>query len=146
MRRSQNHRLSQRLPLRRPHSPPPTEPADRGFSLRFESDQALTRLVAAGKVGLYAIESGRAKRMTISESRISFWDASTPNAFHEMEVSTVPGPVIDALARTGTDSGSVNWGVTLPGKLSQQLSALMQANDGGDLVIGIDGELRLEAS
>ena len=127
-------------------SPPPTEPADRGFSLRFESDQALTRLVAAGKVGLYAIDGGRAKRMTISESRISFWDASTPNAFHEMEVSTVPGAVIDALTRTGTDSGSVDWGVTLPGKLSQQLSALMQANDGGDLVIGVDGELRLEDS
>ena len=126
-------------------SPPvPTEPADRGFSLRFESDLALTRLVAAGKVGLYAIDGGRAKRMAISESRISFWDASTPNAFHEMEVSTVPGPVIDALSRTGTESGSVDWGVTLPGRMSQQLSTLMQANDGGELVIGVDGELRLE--
>ena len=129
-----------------PPSPPPTEPADREFSLRFESDHALTRLVAAGEVGLYAIDGARAKRMTVSESRISFWDASTPKAFHEMEVSTVPGSVIDALSRTGTDSRSVAWGVTLPGKLSQQLSTLMQANDGGDLVIGTDGELRLEAS
>ena len=44
------------FPWRSITSPPaPTEPADStssGFSLRFESDHALTRLVAAGKVGL----------------------------------------------------------------------------------------------
>ena len=84
--------------------------------------------------------------MTVSESRISFWDASTPNAFHEMESSTVPGPVIDALTRTGTDIAGISWGVTLPGRLSQQLGGLMREHEGGALVIGIDGELRLEAS
>ena len=124
----------------------PAERTSKGFSLRFESDHALTRLVAAGKVGLYAIEQGRAQRMTVAESRISFWDASTPNAFHEMEVSTVPDSVINALARTGTDTTTVDWGVTLPGKLSQQLTSLMGEHEGGALVIGIDGELTLEAS
>jgi hypothetical protein len=63
-----------------------------------------------------------------------------------METSTVPGPVIDALARTGTDTARVGWGVTLPGKLREQLDALMRGNAGGALVIGQDGELRLEAS
>jgi hypothetical protein len=129
-------------------SPPPaTPPAEKkGFSLRFESDHALTRLVAAGKVGLYAIGDGRAQRMTVSESRISFWDASTPNAFHEMETSTVPRPVIDALARSGINTAGIDWGVTLPGKLREQLDALMRDHSGGALVIGLDGELRLEAS
>ena len=129
--------------------PPPKAPADpsrQGFSLRFESDLALTRLVAAGKVGLYAIAEGRARRMTVSESRISFWDASAPNSYHEMETSTVPRPVIDALARTGADTANVGWGVTLPGKLREQLDSLMHGNSGGALVIGRDGELRLEAS
>ena len=60
-----------------------------GFTLRFESDLALTRLVAAGQVGFYAIDSGRAQRMSVSNSRISFWNASTPNSFHEMEAGTV---------------------------------------------------------
>ena len=134
-----------------PITPPavPATPADRtssGFSLRFESDNALTRLVAAGKVGLYAIGDGRAQRMTVSESRISFWAASTPNAFHEMETSTVPRPVIDALARSGINTAGIDWGVTLPGKLREQLDALMRDNSGGALVIGLDGELRLEAS
>lgn len=129
-------------------SPPtPTPPAEKkGFSLRFESDHALTRLVAAGKVGLYAIGDGRAQRMTVSESRISFWDASTPNAFHEMETSTVPRPVIDALARSGINTSGIDWGVTLPGQLREQLDALMRDNSGGALVIGLDGELSLEAS
>jgi hypothetical protein len=129
--------------------PPREAPADaprQGFTLRFESDLALTRLVAAGKVGLYAIAGDRARRMTVSESRISFWDASAPNSYHEMEKSTVPGPVIDALARTGADATSVGWGVTLPGKLREQLDTLMRGNSGGALVIGRDGELRLEAS
>ena len=127
--------------------PPPTPPTEeKGFSLRFESDHALTRLVAAGKVGLYAIGDGRAQRMTVSESRISFWDASTPNAFHEMETSTVPRRVIDALARSGINTAGIDWGVTLPGKLREQLDALMRDHSGGALVIGLDGELRLEAS
>jgi hypothetical protein len=116
-----------------------------GFILRFESDAALMRLVAANQVGVYAIEDERARRMTVSESRISFWDASTPNSFHEMEVSTVPLPVVDALARTGADTHKISWGVTLPGKLIGQLDGLMQDHRGGSLVIGSNGDIRLEA-
>jgi hypothetical protein len=117
-----------------------------GFTLRFESDTALTRLVAASQVGVYAIEGERARRMTVSESRISFWDASLPNSFHEMDASTVPSPVLDALARTGVDAGSISWGVTLPGKLKGQLDGLMQEHRGGSLVIGTNGNIRLETS
>ena len=126
-------------------APRPTPEQQDGFTLRFESDLALTRLVAAGQVGFYAIDSGRAQRMSVSSSRISFWDASTPNAFHEMEAMTVPAAVIDALARSGANTGSVNWGVTLPGKLSRQLDALMRQHAGGSLVIRGDGNLELEA-
>ena len=125
---------------------PPSESTSRGFTLRFESDHALTRLVAAGKVGFYAMGNGHTRRMTVSESRISFWDASTPGAFHQMEPATVPGPVVDALAKSGISTTGIDWGVTLPGKLRQQLDALMRDNSGGALVIGLDGELRLEAS
>ena len=127
-----------------PARPAPAQPE--GFTLRFESDLALTRLVAAGQVGFYALTAGRAQRMTVSDSRISFWDASAPNQFHEMETSTVPGPVVDALARSGVATGAVDWGVTLPGKLRRQLDALLRENSGGALVIAADGSLRLEAS
>ena len=128
--------------------PPPSAetPAQEGFTLRFESDLALTRLVATGKVGLYAITDGRARRMTVSESRISFWDASAPNSYHEMEAGTVPTPVIDALGRSGVNTADVGWGVTLPRKLQEQLDDIVRGHSGGALVIRGDGELRLEAS
>jgi len=117
-----------------------------GFTLRFESDAVLTRLVAAGQIGLYALDGERAQRMTVRNSRISFWDASTPNTFHEMEATTVPGAVVDAFARTAANSATVSWGVTLPGKLKTQLDTLMQQHDGGSLVIGANGDILWEES
>jgi hypothetical protein len=124
--------------------PEPTE--DEGFTLRFASDAALMRAVAAQHVGLYAIEQGRARRMTVSESRISFWDASTPNTFHEMETGTVPLPVIEALGRAGAETANVSWGVTLPGRMKAQLDELLHAHRGGSLIITADGDIHWEAS
>ena len=124
--------------------PPVDAVAEEGFTLRFETDRALTRLVAMGQIGFYAINDNRAQRMTVSDSRISFWGASTPNSFHEMDASTVPRAVLDALARTGANAGAANWGVTLPAKLSAQLQSLMQQHTGGALVIQADGQLQLE--
>lgn len=123
----------------------PAETGQEGFTLRFASDTALTRAVAAHHVGLYAISAGTAKRMTVSESRISFWDASTPNAFHEMEASTVPTPVVQALARAGTETTTVNWGVTLPGKMARQVETLMREHNGGSLIIAASGDIHWEA-
>ena len=128
-----------------PLPPPPTKPDEEGFILRFASDAALMRAVASQQVGLYAIESGRAQRMTVSESRVSFWDASTPNTFHQMKTSTVPTAVIDALSRTGSTAGDVSWGVTLPGKMTMQLDELMQAHRGGSLIIDAGGDIHWEA-
>ena len=128
-----------------PEPAPATSEPD-GFTLRFESDLALTRLVASGQIGFYAIGGGRAQRMSVADSRISFWDASTPNAFHEMEASTVPRAVVDALSRTGANTLDIDWGVTLPGKLSRQLDLLMREHSGGSLVIRINGNLEMEAS
>lgn len=134
------------LPSAPPPAAPPVESETEGFTLRFESDAALTRLVAASHIGLYALENDRAQRMTVSESRISFWNASIPNTFHEMEKHTVPAAVIDALNRTGTAADAVSWGVTLPGKLKTQLDDLMLEHRGGSLIIAANGEIRWEAS
>ncbi len=123
-------------------APPAATNTAEGFTLRFESDAALLRAVAAGKVGFYAISGGRARRMAVSNSRISFWDASTPNSFHEMESGTVPAAVADALGQVGT---TTRWGVTMPGRMTTALKTLMASNTGGILVIAADGRIRLEA-
>jgi len=136
----------ERLAEPQPQAPgPPAEALEEeGFTLRFESDHALTRLVAMGQIGFYAINDSRTQRMTVSDSRISFWDASTPKRFHEMDASTVPRAVLDALARTGANAGATNWGVTLPGNLSAQLASLMQQHTGGALIIQANGQLQLQ--
>lgn len=125
-------------------TPSATEPGP-GFTLRFASDAALMQTVAARRVGFYAIGNDRALRMTVSESRISFWDASVPGTIHEMEPSTVPPAVSEALQRAGVDAAAVTWGVTLPGQLKSELEQLLQNHDDGALVITADGNIHREA-
>ena len=129
--------------------PPPqrTQPVAEqkpGFTLRFESDLALSRLVATGQVGLFAIQNGSAQRMSIAESRISFWAAPVPGTFHEMDQGTVPAAVRDALERTGPGTEGAQWAVTLPARLSTELERLMHGHEGGALVIAKDGSLTRE--
>ena len=123
--------------------PPPVE--QEGFTLRFESDIALKRLVARNAIGLYAIGADRALRMNYSRDRISFWEASTPNQFHEMERATVPVDVLQAMLRTNdVDASAMKWGVTLPADMQEDLNTHLATATGGALVIGADGKLRLE--
>ena len=121
------------------------EPTSPGFTLRFETDLALTRLVARNDVGLYAITPEKSVRMNVNRGALSFWAASVPNEFHEMDETTVPVDVLNALQRAGSVRvGDVRWGVTLPSNMRQQLDQYLLEQQGGSLVIGGDGSLRLE--
>ena len=116
-----------------------------GFTLRFETDLALTRLVARNEVGLYAILPQKSLRMNINRGEMSFWPASVPNEFHEMEASTVPNAVIDALQRSnGHRAQALQWGVTIPPGTARQLDRYLREASGGALIIDADGDLRLE--
>ncbi len=124
--------------------PVPSE-VEEGFTLRFETDLALTQLVARDEIGLYAITSGGAKRMTINRDKAEFWSASLPKQFHEMDSKTVPDSIIRALRiSTNGSVASTQWGVTLPAVMSGKLNTYMQDYRGGSLVIGADGILRME--
>jgi len=124
--------------------PPATEaaPAEDGFSLRFETDAALTRLVARNLVGLYAITPESSSRMDITGGDISFWSASLPAQYHEMDESTVPDDVLAAF-RKSNQSSDVKWGVTLPASMSRELNAYLISESGGALVILANGNLDL---
>ena len=115
----------------------------KGFTLRFESDAALTELVARDVVGLYAVTPGGTKRMSIDGSNLSFWTASAPKRFHEMDIATVPDRVLATYRRTNRDSG-VKWGVSLPAGMSRDLNDYLTKHDGGELIIARSGALRLE--
>lgn len=116
-----------------------------GFTLQFESDDALTRLVSSREVGLYVIGADQSMRLSIDGKRLNFWPASLPAQYHEMDSSTVPVDVRRALLRSGTDTSvDAIWGVTLPPRTARQLQAFLADSSGGSLIIGENGELRLE--
>ena len=120
-------------------------PVVEGFTLRFEDELALTRLVARDEVGLYAIQPDRSFRMSINRGEISFWPASTPNQFHEMDATTVPPAVREAFVRRDSSTAqTLRWGVTIPAATSRQLEQYLREADGGALIIDARGDLHLE--
>jgi hypothetical protein len=121
------------------------EPPREGFTLRFEDEVALTRLVARNEVGLYAILPGSSFRMNVNRGQFSFWPASMPNRFHEMDETTVPATVTEAFRRSSAArTQGLKWGVTIPSATSQRLEQYLREETGGNLVIDAQGELRLE--
>lgn len=124
-------------------APAARPPDEHGFTLKFESDHALRRLVARSEIGLYAIGEDRALRLNANRGGLSFWPASQPARYHEMDEATVPGDVVRALRRAGTN-GPVTWGVTLPPRLSGELNRFLGGYAGGTLIIGSDGVMRRE--
>lgn len=125
--------------------PVESQPVEKGFTLRFETDLALTRLVEKNSVGLYVITSDKSVRMSIDNNDMSFWPASLPGQFHEMDVATVPDQVTAAYRRNhGNQSVDRKWGVTLPSDMSQQLNQYLAEHEGGSLIISAAGDLRLE--
>ena len=118
------------------------ESGETGFTLRFEDNAALTRLVERQVVGFYAIGPGSAFRMSIEGNTISFWEASIPGQFHEMDIATVPAAVLSAYRRTN-GTANVKWGVTLPANMSQDLNTYLNSESGGSLIIAANGDIEL---
>ncbi len=125
--------------------PVPQVPPKEGFTLRFEDEVALTRLVARNEVGLYAILADKSYRMNVNRGQFSFWPASMPNQFHEMDELTVPAAVTDAFRQSGAPRAQdLKWGVTIPSTTTRRLEQYLREETGGDLVIDAHGDLRLE--
>lgn len=125
---------------------PKPAPEKRGFTLRFESDAALDRLVAAGRVSLYAMADQQAWRLSIKTDRPAVSEVSMPRSFHEMSAETVPAHYSRSLenAAPGAARSSVVWGVQLPAAAKLAIASLTQQRQGGALLIRGDGQVTLE--
>ncbi len=128
-------------PMDMPRPAPDTPPSvDAGFSLEFESDDALLTLLQRGEVRLYAEVSGQF--WALSGDRFSR-AAQAPASYHAMHADTVPGRLREQLRRdSGVDQAL--WGVQLPVALLQELDARMQNQRGGRLLIDANAGVRLE--
>jgi hypothetical protein len=134
-----------------PEAPPPPEPsvaapAKEGFSLRFESDEALLQLVRDGRVRLFALAPARTWRLELAVEGPRFSPAQAPGRFHEMTPESVPGALVRALQR---DPGiqrreRVTWAVELPGDIAQAVRQALSDRRSGTILIGEDGRVRME--
>ena len=130
-------------PRREPNAEP--GPGRNGFTLRFESDDALIRLVAREVIGLYAMSPAGTSRLSVDDGRPAFWKSSAPERVHEMDPATVPGSLLAAWRRLhGGAPEAVRWGVALPPAMTRKLNSFLDGEKGGSLVIDAGGDLRLE--
>lgn len=116
-----------------------------GLTLRFSSDAALRRLVARGKVGLFAFSAGQSWRLVLSGKGESFHAAQAPTEFHAMAAHTVPRSLAAALPASGGHlAEDVTWGVTLPPATRYAIARLVREFERGALIIASDGRVRRE--
>lgn len=120
--------------------PAPAEPEE-GFTLEFESGDALRTLLAAGRIQLFAMADGRFNRY---RPEAGFQQSDAPPSWYRMDAATVPGRI--RLQAGGLYAGSIEWGVTLPGETAADIGRLMAGRDGGNLLIGAEAQVRLVES
>jgi len=141
----QTHQLDQVPVEKPPGATPPPEPAQKGFTLRFASDEALEKLISDGKVDFYAIAGKNAWRLKLSGGRPVYIAAEFPRQIYEMEIPTVPTDYAAVFQRQIAAFGrrTLTWGVTLPGQTTDAINLMVRGRKGGDLIIAADGQVKL---
>lgn len=121
-------------------TPAPVTPAPSpGFSLEFASQSALSQLLVAGQVQLFAASDAD---YWVHRSG-GFYPADPPARIYTMLEQTVPRP-LRLLAQGLALPQPLAWGVTLPEETTREIQALMQGREGGSLLIHADGTVNLE--
>ena len=132
-------------PRKQPPEPAPSQPARKGFTLRFASDSALETLISRQKVNFFALAGKKAWQLKITRGRPVYIAVQNPSKFYEMEKATVPSNYVTGFSRqvAAFGRGKITWGVTLPGQTAVAINQLIKDREGGDLVIMPDGEVIL---
>jgi hypothetical protein len=140
-----DHPPSQEPVKKPPGVTPPPEPAQKGFTLRFASDEVLEKLISAGKVNFYAIAGKNAWRLKLSGGRPVYIAAEFPRQIYEMETPTVPIDYAAVFQRQIAAFGrhTLTWGVTLPGRMTASINQMVRGAKGGHLVITSNGQVKL---
>ena len=140
-----NHQPIQEPVKKPPGETLPPEPAQKGYTLRFASDEVLEKLISDGKVKFYAIAGKNAWRLKLSSGRPVYIAAEFPRQIYEMETPTVPIDYAAVFQRQIAAFGrrTLTWGVTLPGRTTASINQMVSGQKGGHLIITADGQVKL---
>ena len=141
----QNHQPDQTPVKKSPGVKPPPEPVQKGFTLRFASDEVLGKLISDGRVNFYAIAGKNAWRLKLSGGKPVYIAAELPRQIYEMETPTVPFEYAAIFQRQIAAFGrhTLTWGVTLPERTTDSVNLMVKGRNGGDLIITADGQVTL---
>ncbi len=141
----QNYKPKEKPPQKPSKIAPSREPTQKGFTLRFASDEALDKLIAAGIVNFYAIAGKNAWRIKLSDGSPIYTAVEFPRQIYEMEPHTVPIDYKVVFQQQIAVFGrrTLTWGVTLPGRTTDSITQMVRIRKGGDLIITADGEVKL---
>lgn len=142
----QSHQQNQLAPEKPSAANPPRPPAKEVFILRFASDAALQKLIAAGQVNFYAMTGKKAWQLRLTGGRPGYFLTHNLQQIYEMQSTTVPHEYAVAFQQQVAAFGpsTVTWGVTLPAQMTVSINRLLKGQKGGDLVIMPGGEVVLK--
>lgn len=115
----------------------PTEEKE-GFTLAFESNSVLKRLVQQGRVNLYARSNQQVWQVNANGSILTL----VKGVSEFFQLSSVPADY-HRLAQRKLQSLDVEWGVSFESSIRTQLQNLLTQHRGGDILVKETGELLL---
>lgn len=110
-----------------------------GFSLEFESVQALEQLLQTGKIQLYIRQADRFWSVDMNGQKVP---VSAPDQYYQMQADTVPA-AIRTIIMASTPDTVVSWGVALPVTITRQIQTLTASQTSGELLITSEAEVTL---
>ncbi len=106
---------------------------EEGLTLRFASEADFLRLVARGKVAVYAFSDADFLEL---KSNFKFAKAAPPEQVYELEAATIPRQMRAALPRSANMTATeMKWAVGLPRRVQRQIHEWVNSVESGELLI-----------
>ena len=116
----------------------PAKEDEEGLTLRFSSESDFLRLVARGKVAVYAFDQ---VTFLALGSDYRFQQVSPPRQVYELEATTIPAHMSAALPK-GSSQAQFKWAVGLPQRVERQIQNYVATVNSGELLINKFEEVR----
>ena len=110
------------------------------FTLSFNSDNDLMKLLKSNTVKLYATKNNISLQAIIDRRKLKYVRANLSGRYYPMSTETVP----DSLLKKLPDNfNHVQWHVALPDSMISKIQSLITKNSSGEIIINENAEVVL---